>query len=136
MSPMQTHIKVLGVLHIVFGVLGILIGLGAFMIFGGVAGIIQMDGDPDAGMMVPLLGSLGGIVLIIALVLSVPGILAGAGLLTFQPWARILTIVLSVLDLMHIPFGTALGIYGLWILFSTEGSRLFEQQAVESTVTT
>ena len=61
------------------------------------------------------------------LVLSVPGIIAGVGLLSYQPWARILTIVLSILDLISIPFGTALGIYGLWVLFTTEGARLFEQ---------
>lgn len=28
MNPMQTHVKVLAILHIVFGALGVLIGLG------------------------------------------------------------------------------------------------------------
>jgi hypothetical protein len=36
-----------------------------------------------------------------------------------------LTIVLSVLDLIHVPFGTALGIYGLWVLLSQGSERLF-----------
>jgi len=73
------------------------------------------------------MGAIGGFVLIVLLILSVPGIIAGVGLLSYQPWARILTIVLSILDLISIPFGTALGIYGLWVLFTTEGAQLFEQ---------
>jgi len=36
--------------------------------------------------------------------------------------------VLSILDLVNIPFGTALGVYGLWVLFNTEGAQLFEQR--------
>jgi len=127
MNPMQTHVKVLAVLHIVFGALGVLVGLGIFVFFGGVAGLVQMDNDPDAAFVVPMMGAIGGFVLIVLLILSVPGIIAGIGLLSYQPWARILTIVLSILDLISIPFGTALGIYGLWVLFNTEGAQLFEQ---------
>src|SRR5215467_8701560 len=114
MNPMQTHVKVLAILHIVFGVLGVLIGLGVFVLFGGVAGLVQHDNDPDAAEVVPILGAIGGFVLVV--------------LLSFQPWARILTIVLSILDLINIPFGTALGVYGLWVLFTAEGAQLFEQR--------
>ena len=134
MNPMQTHVKVLAVLHIVFGALGVLLGLGVFLVFGGVAGIVHMDHDPDAALVVPMLGAIGGFVLIILLVLSVPGIVAGVGLLSYQPWARILTIILSILDLINIPLGTALGIYGLWVLLSTEGARLFDGRGVASSM--
>ena len=43
-------------------------------------------------------------------------ILAGYALLTQKNWGRILAIVLAVLALIKIPFGTALGIYTLWVL--------------------
>ena len=129
MNPMQTHVKVLAILHIVFGALGVLIGLGIFAFFGGIAGLVQIDHDPDAAFVVPMMGAIGGFVLIVLLALSIPGIIAGVGLMSYQPWARILTIVLSVLDLMSIPFGTALGIYGLWVLLTAEGARLFERGA-------
>jgi hypothetical protein len=132
LNPMETHVKVLAILHIVFGVLGVLIGLGVFALFGGIAGLVHMDGDPDAEVAIPILGAIGGLVLVILLVLSVPGIIAGIGLLSYQPWARILTIVLSIFDLLNIPFGTALGIYGLWVLLTTEGARLFEQPRLAS----
>ena len=60
------------------------------------------------------------------LAISLPGLVAGIGLLKFQPWARILAIVLSALHLVNFPFGTAVGIYGLYVLLSDEGSRLFK----------
>ena len=63
-------------------------------------------------------------------VLSLPGIIAGIGLLKLQPWARILAIVISALDLLNVPIGTALGVYGLWVLLQAETERLFAQRPV------
>ena len=66
------------------------------------------------------------------LILSLPGVVAGIGLLQYRPWARILTIVLSALNLMNIPLGTILGIYGLWVMLSEDGSRLFAQPRIST----
>src|SRR5215831_13684517 len=123
---METHVKVLAVLHIVLGALGVLIGLGVF------AGLVHLDADPDAAVAIPILGGIGEIVLIVLLVLSVPGIIVGVGLLSFRPWSRILAIVLSILHILNIPFGTAIDIYSLWVLFSNEGARFFEPRTVAS----
>ena len=128
MNPMQTHVKVLAILHIVFGALGVLGGILVFALMGGVAGIIHLDHDPDAAAVIPLLGGIGAIVMVFLFLASIPGIIGGVGLLSCQPWARILIIVLSVLELISIPFGTAIGIYGLWVLLTKEGAQLFEQQ--------
>jgi hypothetical protein len=51
-------------------------------------------------------------------VLSLPGIIGGWALVTGRAWGRILLLVLGVLDLFCIPFGTLLGIYTLWALLS------------------
>jgi hypothetical protein len=69
-------------------------------------------------------------VTIVVLVFSLPGLIAGVGLLSFRPWARILTIVISVLELPAFPFHTALGVYGLWVLLSVEGTALFRPISV------
>jgi hypothetical protein len=58
----------------------------------------------------------------------VPGIIIGWGLTAFKPWARILGIVFSGLNLLNVPFGTILGIYGLWVLLSNEGTAIFERR--------
>jgi len=123
---MQQHVKILAILHIVFGGLGVLAALAALLFFGGLASFAglaeQNSGNFIAG---GVLGLIGLVVMIVVLVISLPGLIAGVGLLNYQNWARILTIVLSVIELPGFPFHTALGIYGLWVLLSTEGSALF-----------
>ncbi len=51
--------------------------------------------------------------IVIGLVLC---LLTGYALLTKQPWGRIIAIITSILALIHPIFGTALGIYTLWVL--------------------
>ena len=72
------------------------------------------NGHPDRPL---LLTIVGGTILLIA----VGGILVGLGLRDRKPWARVVAIVLGVIALFHPPFGTALGIYTLWVLMSDEG---------------
>jgi hypothetical protein len=134
MNLMRTHVKALGILHVVFGAVGLVLGVGAVALFGGVAGLLNVDNDSNPALGVPTLTLAGGLVLIIAIALSLPGLIGGVGLLLYQPWARTVTIVVSLLELMNIPFGTALGVYGLWVLSKKEGSRLFERQRVTSSL--
>ncbi len=47
------------------------------------------------------------------------------GLLKRQSWARILVLVLGILNLLNVPFGTALGIYSIWTLTNKETEKLF-----------
>lgn len=54
---------------------------------------------------------------------------AGIGLLQYKEWARILTIIMSIFMLIAIPFGTALGIYALWVLLSDEGSHSYKSRS-------
>lgn len=124
-SAMAGHVKILAILHLVFGALGLLAGLLIFAIFGGIAGLVGASGADGSFVAVPILGAIGIGVAVFATVLSLPGILAGFGLLQFRPWARILTIVLSALELLNFPFGTALGAYGLWVMLNNDTERLF-----------
>jgi hypothetical protein len=125
---METHIKVLGILHIVFGALGVLAALVILFVFGGIAGLVSATSQvSDARIAVPIVGGIGSFIFFIVLALSLPGLIAGIGLLEFRPWARILTIILSIFELIHVPFGTALGIYGLWVLLSQGSERYFKR---------
>jgi len=125
---MRDHVKILGILHIVFGSLGILGAVVVLLIFGGIAGIVGVSADTaeaDRATGMAVLGGIGVVVFIVIVVLSVPSLIAGIGLLKYKPWARILTIVLSALDLVHVPVGTALGIYGLYVLLNQQTEALF-----------
>ncbi len=122
---MTTHVKVLGALFIVFGVLYVLLAFGSTMIMGIVAALVGSKGGDDAAVGASVLGMAGAAVFVVLLCIGIPGIITGIGLLKFKPWSRILGIVLSAIRLISFPFGTIVGIYGLWVLFNKETEALF-----------
>jgi hypothetical protein len=121
---METHVKVLGILNIVSGVIGLCFAVVMGLVFG--VGAIGASADADAAIALPIIGLTGAAMVFAIVVMSLPGIIIGWGLYKIRPWARLFGIVLAVLSLIAFPFGTALGVYGLWVLLSKEGSRLFE----------
>lgn len=122
---METHTKVLGVLNIVSGVPGLCLAFVLVLVFGGVAALVGADGDPDAAIAAPIIGLTGVVLVMFMVVLSLPSIIIGWGLYQLRSWSRVAGIVLSVVSLISFPFGTALGAYGLWVLFSKDGQKLF-----------
>ena len=56
----------------------------------------------------------------ILLTVSIPAIIAGVGLVYRKSWSRILALIICVIKLFNIPFGTALGAYGIWVLMQDE----------------
>jgi hypothetical protein len=121
----ETHAKVLGILNIVFGGLGLLSAALLMIVFGGVTGLVTASGDPDAAVAASIVGVTGASVVLVTILTSLPAIFIGLGLYRLRPWSRIAGIVLSILSLLAFPIGTALGIYGLWVLFSADGQKLF-----------
>jgi hypothetical protein len=115
---MKTHIEVVGLINIVSGILTILIGA---IIFAVLLLVIPATNDPEGRIVLPVLASIAGFV---TLLFGIPSIVAGAGLLRFKPWARILTLILSILALLNIPVGTITGAYSIWVLTHQESLAL------------
>lgn len=121
---MQDHVKVIGILWIIFGSLSLLGALILSMILFGVSLI------PDIGEIAPGILRFAGIILSSFLaLLGLPKIIGGIGLLKGHEWGRILILVVSFLSLINIPFGTALGIYSMIILFNPQTVKIFNPQA-------
>jgi hypothetical protein len=124
---MREHIRILGILNLIMGCLTAFGALVVFAVMGGLAGIITASGDADAQRVgAPLMAGIGVAVSVFLLILSAPTLIGGWGLLKFKPWSRILMIIVSIFHLFHIPLGTALGVYGLWVLFNDEARRILE----------
>ncbi len=131
-TPITTHIKVVACLIIgfnisafLFGVVSLLFGsalVPAGFITGSVTRIVPFTLF-TTGFGV-LFGSFIVAIGTFALAISVPGILAAWGLLTHRPWARILTIIFCILNLLVFPIGTALAVYGLLIMFNPEAEQI------------
>ncbi|HTW59490.1 MAG TPA: zinc ribbon domain-containing protein [Terriglobales bacterium] len=117
-SRLQGHLHTLGVLWIVLGSL-FLIPAAILLLFGGGMHLVLYRHEPLAEF-IPLILYLIGSTL---LILAAGGICVGLGLIQRRPWARIWAIVLGVLALFHPPFGTALGVYTLWVLLADENGH-------------
>jgi hypothetical protein len=119
-SRIAKHLNVLAILWIVFSVLRLIPGL-AMLVFSHTRFPFLLSPFPAHlhGILGPILGAMGLVVSAVA----VAGVVAGWGLLTHQPWARVLTLIVGIISLIHFPLGTALGIYTLWVLFPPESER-------------
>jgi hypothetical protein len=104
---------VLGVLWIVFSVLRLIPGL-AMMALGHMPFpfMLMPIPAPLRLFLAPFLGTIG----LFISGFAIAGVIAGWGLMAHRPWARVLAIILGCISLIHFPFGTALGIYTLWVL--------------------
>jgi len=116
---MEKHVTVVGILHIGLGVLGLLFACLALLVTIG-PGIISQDRTA-----LSILVTIGAAIASILAILSLPGIVGGLGILRYKPWARYLVMILSVISLVNIPIGTAVGVYSLWVLVQDETVALF-----------
>jgi hypothetical protein len=48
-------------------------------------------------------------------------------LLTVKPWARVLALVIGILNLANVPIGTIIGAYACWVLLQQPTREYFEQ---------
>jgi hypothetical protein len=116
---LETHVRVLGLLNIVVGTLSGLTAIFDILFFGGG---VTLSAYLDVNSIVTYVW-LGA-----ALLLMVPCIVTGIALLGFRSWARTFGIVLSILEMLIVPLGTIVGIYGLVVLFSEDVDMIFERR--------
>ena len=121
---MDRHVRLLGILASLWGALAALVGVSMLLL---AAGAFTLSAGPDdvalaAGLTAAIFTSIG----IFSLAWGVAHLWAAVLLRRRASSGRILMLALAVTNLLVFPFGTALGAYGLWILLTHEGRRLFE----------
>jgi hypothetical protein len=130
----ERHVTVLGLLTSLWGALAMLVGVALlFLSAGALAVLAGPDGDTvgfAAGLTAGTFAALG----VFALIWGGSHVWAGMLLRRHQAAGRFLTLALAVVDLLVLPFGTALGIYALWVLLNHDVRRLFEPVAPANTL--
>ncbi|MFW5755603.1 MAG: hypothetical protein ACOCWK_03310 [Tangfeifania sp.] len=111
---MERHINVVAALHIGLSILGLIIGIIVFAVLNVTVGFVE---EMEARK---ILAIIANVLVIIITSLSIPGLVAGIGLFKRKEWARILTLIISVLHLFNFPLGTAVGVYSIWALVQPE----------------
>lgn len=117
---MEKHVNVVAALHIGLSIIGIVIAMVIGVVLGLVGSFVE---DPVANKILPIIAT---VAIWVVILFSIPGIIAGIGLFKRKEWARILTLILSVIKLMNIPIGTAVGAYSIWVLVQDETTALFK----------
>jgi hypothetical protein len=127
---MPSHVDFVGVLFIIWGLLTTLVGLSTLALgVGAVALIVSASrggggGQVAAGMTAAAFTTLA----LMAIVWGAAHVIVGVPLRRRRPWARLMALMLGSVDLLLLPYGTALGAYALWVLLSERGKALFIEQ--------
>lgn len=115
-TPLDNHKKVLGILFVIWGsltILGMLL-LSAFLSVIFSFALNEVDSD-DQKVLEVVLPIIQYIPIFIIAIFAIPTLIAGIGLLMRKSWAMLFALVVGCLKLFSFPFGTALGIYSIWI---------------------
>lgn len=125
---MELHVKILAWLLIGSG---ILTGMLASMVFlaGGIIGFMNIPLPPNFGMET-LITSLISVIGVSMAVIAGSSVAAGVGILYYQTWGRVLALVVAAVLLLKFPVGTAIGVYGFWVLLSAEGRAHYGARVV------
>ena len=126
---MRKHVDLVGLLFMLWGGMTLLLSVSLLSI-GVAATAIGAAAPPAADNG----GLAAGIVAAVFFTLAALGFIFGAvhvwigtRLRRFREWARAFAVVLAVVDLVLVPFGTGLGVYTLWSLLKDQSRPLFEQ---------
>lgn len=122
MTPEQ-HNKYLGIGHIVYaGLTGLMLLVAVFWI-GLVLSLEPGPNEPPVGLFV----AMGIFMMVITVIMALPSLIAGIGLLKRRPWAKVAAIVAAVMAASSAPFGTAICAWTFWFLFSEPGKSIYEK---------
>jgi len=115
----RTHIKIVGVVNLLYSAIGILAAAGVLLggIFSSLATlnpIVLVVGTVTSALIAIVIGAI-----------STFGLIAGFALLNHQQWARYVILFVSALRLFRWPWGTLFGVYSLWVLTHDDTRVLF-----------
>ena len=120
---MRSHLRLLGVLQLTWGAIGLLLGAGLLLLAVGALAIGLMDtGDRVASGVTAFTFAVFAAALLLG---GAANAWAGRALRRQEPAGRTAILWLSVPNLFVLPFGTALGIYAMWVLLHNEARAAF-----------
>jgi len=118
----KSHVTLVAVLHICFGTLSILGSMIVLIVLHFAGNFIPEEEELARN----ILSSLGFIIPSIIGFFGLIDVLAGVSLFSYKQWSRIFVIVVSAINCLNIPIGTAKGVYSIWALMLPEVQAMFK----------
>ena len=127
---MERHITILSILTTIWGALAMLVGVSLLLLAVGPVAILNAPQGDAVGFAAGFLAGVFVLIGFFALLWGGAHVWAATLLRRREPLGRMLGLGLALVNLLILPFGTALGIYALWVLLTNEGRKLFEYNQV------
>jgi hypothetical protein len=129
---MNMHINILGWLFVGCGVLFGLFGM-TIIFAGQILQHLPINWPPDVPFgMIHFAGWVSALIGLVTVALGGGVAAAGAGLLQYKSWARVLAIIMAIILLFKFPVGTAIAVFGFWVLFSEQGQQYYKSRAAST----
>ena len=122
---MDAHVAFVGILFIVWGLLTALVGVSTLMLGFSAVALLSTAARGGSQVAAGVTAVAFTTLAIIAIVWGVAHVLVGIPLRQRKSWARVVALLLGSVDLLLLPYGTALGLYTLWVLLNEKGRALF-----------
>ncbi|MGH9346687.1 MAG: hypothetical protein ACRD26_05410 [Vicinamibacterales bacterium] len=123
---MERHVTILAILTTIWGALAMLVGVSMLLLAAGPVAILSAPRGEAVGFAAGVMAGLFALTGLFALIWGGAHVWAASLVRRRQPLGRLLALGLAFVNLLILPFGTALGSYALWVLLTNEGRRLFE----------
>jgi hypothetical protein len=122
-ASIAAHVNLLGILQVVWGWIGLLLGVSMLLLAGGavIIGLSAQGREIPAGVTAAAFAVCAAALL----AFGVGNAWAGRAIKQRLPAGRLAAMVLAVPNLFVLPFGTALGIYAMWVLLHDEARTMF-----------
>ena len=126
---MERHIRLLALLSRLWGALAVLVGLSMLMLAAGAASLLAAPQGGAVGLAAGLTAGTFALASFFALLWGGASLWSGILIGRHAPLGRAMGLALGVVNLLVLPFGTALGAYALWVLLTESGRRRFDAHA-------
>ena len=123
---MSSRVDLVGVLFIIWGLLTTLVGLSTLALGVGAVALMASGATTGGQFAAGITAAAFTTLALIAILWGLAHIIVGIPLRRRRHWSRVAAMVLGSIDLVLLPYGTALGGFALWVLLSEEGKKLFE----------
>jgi hypothetical protein len=129
----DSHVDLVGVLFMVWGSLTILIGASTLALGMAAASLITAAADAGRGQFAAsLTAATFTVFALIAMIWGGGHVAIGVLVRRRRHWSRLAALLLSSVDLLLLPYGTALGVYALWVLLREESKKMFEEPIISN----
>ena len=127
---MKSQVDFLGVLFVVWGLLTVVVGLSTLALgVGAVALIASAARSGGSQVAAGITAAAFTALAFIAMLWGAAHVVVGLPLRRYAPWSRLIALMLGSVDLLLLPYGTALGVYTLCVLLNEKGKQLFLNMA-------